>query len=112
MSQLFSLLLLLALAIGGCQRHDTPSAAFAEAHRRYAALYAEKLDDAFVLPEMAEVETILQKIPQRSADYGDAQALLKRIRDGRAEQQATEQRRQRMVEELRQTPPTVQRPVK
>ena len=80
--------LLLAVLAGGCRKPAKPSPEFAAAQARFVALYGEKLDDAYGLPEMDELLAKLDAVPPASLDAQAAAALSKRIRDGRVKLQA------------------------
>lgn len=81
--------LVAAIALcGGCRRDKAPSPEYREAHQRFSRLYAAQLDEAFLDPQMAEIEAQLTAVPQRSLDHGNAQELLRRIREGRARMEA------------------------
>jgi hypothetical protein len=101
--------LLLALAAvlwtGACARKE-PSAEFSRASERFNKLYAQQLDDAYLDPGMHEVEGLLQRVPPDSLDGPAAQALLKRIQEGRARmEQNARERAQASAAAL--TPPTI-----
>jgi hypothetical protein len=101
--------LLLALAAvlwtGACARKE-PSAEFSRASERFNKLYAQQLDDAYLDPGMHEVEGLLQHVPPDSLDAPGAQALLKRIQEGRARmEQAARERTQASAAAL--APPTI-----
>lgn len=95
-------LLLAAVCFGpGCNRQKAPSAEYREAHQRFSKLYAAQLDDAFLDPQMAEVEALLTRVPESSLDHQNAQQLLTRIREGRARMEAAVAER----EKAQQLPP-------
>jgi len=86
-----ALFLSLALvAIGGCQRRQLPSERYTQAHEMFTKLYAAQLDDAYVDPAIARVEELLGQVPEDSSDFAPAQALSKRIREGRGRLQEAE----------------------
>lgn len=72
---------------------------FAQARADFSHLYAQELDDAYVDPAMADVEAALRTVPQDSSDRAQADALLQRISDGRAQVEAQRARTQRAVDE-------------
>src|SRR5262249_32792866 len=72
----------------GCHRQKAPSQEFASANRLFVRVYAEKLEDAYLDPRMAQVEQLLNEVAAESADYAAAQELLGRIRTGREKAQA------------------------
>ncbi len=87
-------LLLLAMPLSsGCRRGKAPSEEFTQAHGLFTRLYAAKLDDAFDDPQMAQVEELLQQVPENSLDFTGARELLVRIREGRAALKAAAQAR-------------------
>jgi hypothetical protein len=92
------LLALALLVAAGCHRPQ-PSPAYAQARADFSHLYAQELDDAYVDPAMADVEAALRAVPQDSSDRGQADALLKRIADGRAQVEAQRARTQQAVDE-------------
>ena len=78
------MVLALTLGLAGCRNPPPePSAAYDQAWRLYANLYARQLDDAFANPSMDQVVTLLKQVPAGSADGNAAKALLARIDDGR-----------------------------
>ncbi len=84
------ILSLVLVAIGGCQKKQVPSERYIEAHALFSKLYAAQLDDAFVDPAIAQVEDLLGKVPEDSSDFAPAQALSRRIREGRSHLQEAE----------------------
>jgi hypothetical protein len=73
-------LLVLALA-AGCPKKPSPE--YEEAADRFSEIYRKKWEDAFLDPEMAEIEAKLRQVPSDSLNAEAAAALLKRIEDGR-----------------------------
>jgi hypothetical protein len=67
----------------GCSKQSGPSEDYAEAAKQFGKLYGEKWDDAYVDPQMAEVERLLDKVPPKSSDAANAQALKARIVENR-----------------------------
>jgi len=81
-----------------------PSPEYEEAADRFSELYRTQWDDAYLDPEMDSLEAKLQKVPSDSLNAEAAQALLKRIREGRARmQQEAKEREEAMAEALRPT---------
>ena len=76
--------LLLTLAATACREPARASPEYARAHGRFAQLYAQKLDDAYVDPEMARIEALLAQVPAGSRDAPAARELQARISEGRA----------------------------
>jgi hypothetical protein len=72
-----------------------PSPAYEEAADQFSELYRQKWDEAYGDPGMAEIEAKLETVPKDSLNAPDAEALLKRIREGRARLQAEAQERER-----------------
>jgi hypothetical protein len=87
-SLLLALPLCASLALGACRGRPQPSADFAEASQRFNRLYGQRLDGAYTAPEMADIEAQLARVPADSLDAASAQALLTRIREGRAQAEA------------------------
>lgn len=75
---------MLLLALGACRGKPQPSADYTQASERFTRLYGQQLDQAYAAPEMAEIEAQLARVPADSLDAPAAQALLARIREGRA----------------------------
>ncbi len=73
-----------ALLLAACTQRPKPSEDFMEASQRFNQLYGQHLDGAYARPEMGEIEAQLARVPERSLDAPAAQALLARIREGRA----------------------------
>jgi hypothetical protein len=84
------ILSLVLVAIGGCQKKQMPSERYTQAHELFSKLYAAQLDDAFVDPAIARVEELLGQVPEDSSDFAPAQALSRRIREGRSHLQEAE----------------------
>jgi hypothetical protein len=99
-------LLSLAALLGAAACRKEPSADFSRASERFNKLYAQQLDDAYLDPGMHEVEGLLQHVPPDSLDAPGAQALLKRIQEGRARmEQGARERAQASAAAL--APPTI-----
>ncbi len=96
---------LLVLAPAACRRDSGPSAEYEEAARRFRALYAQKLDGAFLDPQLGEIEAQLQRVPADSLDAEGARELLQRIQQGRARMQAEASARDKAVASAREVPP-------
>lgn len=97
---------LLTLAPTGCRREPlTPSAEYEEAARRFRALYAQKLDDAYLDPQVGEIEAQLQRVPADSLDAQGARELLQRIKDGRQRMTTAATARDEAVASARELPP-------
>jgi hypothetical protein len=75
------------LALAACSGKPQPSQDFVEASQRFNRLYGQHLDAAYAQPEMTDVEAQLARVPPDSLDAPAAQALLTRIREGRARTQ-------------------------
>ncbi|MBI3182906.1 MAG: hypothetical protein HYZ28_12280 [Myxococcales bacterium] len=90
--------LVLALALFACSK-SKPSPEYAQAMSLHASLYAEKLDDAYWDPRMAEVEALLSKVPESSLDHAAAKDMLERIASGRERVKAEDEQRKKAVAE-------------
>lgn len=93
------LLALALLVAAGCHRPGPPSPAYAQARADFSHLYAQELDDAYVDPQMADVEAALRSVPADSVDHPNAQALLQRIQDGRTQVERERARTQQAMDE-------------
>jgi hypothetical protein len=80
--------LLVAAAPVACRKPAKPSEAYAQAHTRFGKLYGEKGDDAFLDPQLAEVESLLAQVPADSLDAPAAQELRSRIQTGKQQAEA------------------------
>lgn len=89
------------LLLAACPGKPQPSADFVEASQRFNRLYGQHLDAAYALPEMADIEAQLEKVPERSLDASAAQALLARIREGRARAQQQQEDTRAALDEAR-----------
>ena len=67
--------LVLALAAGCRKPQKRPSPEYAAAQARFVALYAEQLDEAYLLPEMEGLLAQLGRVPADSLDAQLAQQL-------------------------------------
>lgn len=99
-----TILLAAALALAGC-RKPQPSPEFAQANELHSRLYAAQLDDAYLDPEMSQVEELLGEVPSSSSDFAAARELAAHIESERARVEAERQARQEAIAEaLRPTP--------
>ncbi|NTX62569.1 hypothetical protein HUA74_18095 [Myxococcus sp. CA051A] len=88
----------LLLVLSACRREPPPpSAEYEQATRQFRELYAQKLDDAYLDPQMGSIEAKLQRVPQDSLDAPSAQELLQRIQKNRARMQESLVARQKAV---------------
>ena len=86
----------LALGAAGCKKHK-PSPDYAEAVALYDRLYADKLEDAYIDPGMAQVEELLARVPADSRDQQAAAELMAKIQAGRARISAENDARQKTI---------------
>jgi hypothetical protein len=86
--------LVLCTALAGCLRKGEPSADYREGRARFTELYGRELEDAYLHPEMAEVEAQLEAVPKESSDSQRAEELLRRIRSGRERVSSLRQERE------------------
>ncbi|QRK06512.1 hypothetical protein JQX13_41525 [Archangium violaceum] len=94
--------LLLSAAPLACRKPAQPSEAYAQAHTRFGKLYAAKGDDAFVDPELAEVESLLAQVPADSLDAAAANELRARINAGKQLAAARDQAKADVLEQIRE----------
>ncbi|MFZ5471908.1 MAG: hypothetical protein ACOZIN_20955 [Myxococcota bacterium] len=87
-----------ALALSACKKPQ-PSPEYQQALVLHSKLYVEKLDDAYLMPQMAEVEALLEKVPSHSADNLAAAELLQKIRSERTRVEAANAAREKEVAE-------------
>ncbi|NOK32198.1 hypothetical protein HMI49_03115 [Corallococcus exercitus] len=93
------------LFVSGCSRAPAPpSPEFEQASRRWTALYAQKLDEAYLDPSIGEIEAQLQRVPADSVDSAASQSLLQRIQQGRSRMQAAQDETRRAVASARTVP--------
>ncbi|WP_223632151.1 hypothetical protein [Corallococcus sp. EGB] len=93
------------LFVAGCSRSPAPpSPEFEQASRRWTALYAQKLDEAYLDPSIGEIEAQLQRVPADSVDAAASQSLLQRIQEGRTRMQAAREEQRRAVASARTLP--------
>jgi hypothetical protein len=94
---------LIVLALSACQKElGPPSAEYEEARKRFSKLYGQKLDEAFIEPEMDSIEALLQQVPVDSMDAQSAKELLQRIKDGRAKMAKVRQEQEAAMAAARQ----------
>jgi hypothetical protein len=96
--------LLVVAAPVACHKPARPSEAYAQAHTRFGKLYAEKGDDAFVDPELAQVESLLDQVPADSMDAPAAKELRARIQTGKQQAEAQQKAKADAMAEARQIP--------
>ncbi|ADO72005.1 hypothetical protein [Stigmatella aurantiaca] len=95
--------LLLVLAPVACRREAAaPSAEYEQAHQRFSKLYGQQLDQAFLDPQMADIEAQLERVPPDSLDAQSARELLQRIRQGRERMETSQQETQDAVASARE----------
>ncbi|MDY7232874.1 hypothetical protein [Hyalangium rubrum] len=95
--------LLLVLAPVACRKESgPPSQDYEQAHTRFSKLYGQKLDEAFLEPEMAEIEAQLQLVPPDSMDAQSARELSQRIQQGRARMEAAQQEKEDAIASARE----------
>lgn len=94
--------LLVAAAPVACRKPAQPSEAYAQAHTRFGKLYAEKGDDAFLDPELAQVESLLDQVPPDSLDAQSAKELRARIQAGKQQAAAQEKATAEALAQARQ----------
>jgi hypothetical protein len=89
-----------ASAVGavGCKKPQ-PSVDYAEAESLFSTLYASKLDDAYLDPQMAKIEELLGKVPANSRDQAAAAELLRKITTERARVTAENAARKATIDE-------------
>ncbi|MGA9525086.1 MAG: hypothetical protein WBV82_26740 [Myxococcaceae bacterium] len=86
---------LLAGGLGvGCVEEGEPSPAYSQAQKDFNALYGREMEEAYLLPEMAEIEKLLESVPKESSDHQRAAEQLKRIRSGQERVQAQKAERE------------------
>ncbi|WP_338866247.1 hypothetical protein [Myxococcus stipitatus] len=103
-----ALLSALVLVLSACRREPPPaSAEYEQASRQFTELYAQKLDEAYLDPQMGTIEATLQRVPQDSVDAPASRELLQRIHQNRARMQEAANSRQKAVASARELPPGV-----
>lgn len=80
-----------ALSLAACKKPQ-PSQDFADASQKFAALYGQKLDEAYADPQMDPILDQLKKVPADSLDADAAKQLISRIETGRAQQRANQEK--------------------
>jgi hypothetical protein len=94
---------LIVLALSACRKElGPPSAEYEEARQRFSKLYGQKLDEAFLEPEMDAIESLLQQVSPDSMDAQSAKELEQRIKDGRARMERLRQEREAAIAAARQ----------
>ncbi|WPB82427.1 hypothetical protein KYC5002_25345 [Archangium violaceum] len=88
-----------------CRKPAQPSEAYIQAHKRFGKLYGEKGDDAFLDPEISEVESLLAQVPTDSLDAPAAQELRARIQTGKQQAAAQEKAREDAMAKAREPGP-------
>ncbi|MEN9798023.1 MAG: hypothetical protein RL653_1719 [Pseudomonadota bacterium] len=101
---------LATLIASGCRKPAKPSPEYTAAQARFVALYGEKLDDAYGLPEMDELLAQLGRVPPDSLDARAAADLSRRIREGRTKLQAEEAALKKAAEAALSPQPAAQGP--
>ena len=94
---------LIVLALSACRKEPgPPSAEYDEARQRFSKIYGQKLDEAFIDPEMDAIEALLLQVPPDSVDAQSAKELQQRIKDGRAKMEKARQEREAAMAAARQ----------
>lgn len=94
-----AVLVLLFVGIAGCTRSSgKPSEDFDRAHQAFTKLQAQKLDEAYLDPQMDAIEADLRNVPSDSSDAAEARELLERIAQGRKRMQEQAAARQAAAE--------------
>lgn len=94
---------LIVLALSACQKELGPkSPEYDEARQRFSKIYGQKLDEAFLEPEMDAIEALLQQVPPDSMDAQSANELQQRINNGRAKMERLRQEREAAMVSARQ----------
>jgi hypothetical protein len=94
---------LIVLALSACRKElGPPSPEYEEARQRFSKIYGQKLDEAFIDPEMDAIEALLQQVPVDSMDAQSAKELQQRIKDGRAKMEKALQEREAAIAAARQ----------
>jgi len=87
------------LVLGACKKPGPPSPEYTQAVQLHGKLYGQKLEEAYLDPQMAEVEALLQKVPPGSVDAPAARQLEQRIQQGRAALESENAKRQSAIAE-------------
>jgi hypothetical protein len=86
---------LIVLALSACRKEPgPPSEEYEEARQRFSKIYGQKLDEAFVDPEMDAIEALLEQVHADSIDAQSAKELQQRIKEGRARMEKARQERE------------------
>lgn len=94
---------LIVLALSACRKElGPPSEEYEQARQRFSKIYGQKLDEAFLDPEMDAIESLLQQVPADSMDAQSAKELQQRIKDGRAKMEKARQEREAAIAAVRQ----------
>lgn len=80
------------LLFAACKKPQ-PSQDYSEAQTRFASVYGQKLDAAYLDPQMDAILAQLSRVPKDSMDAQAAQELTQRITDGRARMAKEQQER-------------------
>lgn len=101
----------LVIVVSGCpSRSKEPSAAYEEARSRFNTLYAQKLDQAFLDPEMTEIEALLATVPPESLDAEQARVLQTRIDEGQARMGAAREKHEELLAGVGKGGPSLSNP--
>ncbi|AKJ03710.1 hypothetical protein ATI61_11941 [Archangium gephyra] len=98
--------LLVVAAPVACRKPAKPSEAYTQAHTRFGKLYGEKGDDAFLDPELAQVESLLAQVPADSLDAVAAQELRARIQTGKQQAAARQKAQEDAMAKAREQGPS------
>jgi hypothetical protein len=82
--------LLVVAAPVACRKPAQPSEAYTQAHTLFGKLYGARGDEAFLDPQMDQVESLLSQVPSDSLDAPAAHDLRARIQAGKQQAQARE----------------------
>jgi hypothetical protein len=89
---LLAALLVMAAPVA-CRKPAQPSEAYTQAHTLFGKLYGARGDEAFLDPQMDQVESLLSQVPSDSLDAQAAGELRARIQTGKQQAQAREKAR-------------------
>ncbi len=89
---LLTALLVMAAPVA-CRKPAQPSEAYTQAHTLFGKLYGARGDEAFLDPQMDQVEALLSQVPPDSLDAQAANDLRARIQTGKQQAQAREKAR-------------------
>lgn len=94
---------LIVLALSACRKElGPPSEEYEEARQRFSKIYGQKLDEAFIDPEMDAIEALLEQVPADSMDAQSAKELQQRIKDGRARMEKARKEREDAIAAVHQ----------